>query len=97
MKRQDAATAGQEAVRSDLQPRCLSKAQAAAYLGLTLSGFATWVRLKRIPGSLPGTHHWDRVAIDRAIDKLSGIDVATSEVKSQLQTWIASQERKGKA
>lgn len=71
--------------------RVLSKSAAAAYLGLTPRGFAEWVRLGRVPGPLPGTYRWDRVALDRHLDKLSGISVGTSEPTSQLKKWMEQQ------
>ncbi|SDO56224.1 hypothetical protein SAMN05216360_12744 [Methylobacterium phyllostachyos] len=56
-----------------LEPRCLTIADAAAYCGLTPGGFRQWVSIGRLPPSLPGTHRWDRRAIDFALDRLSGL------------------------
>jgi hypothetical protein len=86
--------------RSDsvLPPRALSKAQAAAYLGLTPGGFVSWIRAGRIPRALPGTHRWDRVALDRALDKMSGIlvEVGGPEL-SPLQKWLEQKNGERKA
>lgn len=57
-----------------LSPRILTKGQAAAYCGLTESGFEAWVRAGKLPGRLKGTRRWDKAAIDIALDLLSGID-----------------------
>lgn len=57
-----------------LTPRILTKGQAAAYCGLTESGFEAWVRAGKLPGRLKGTRRWDKTAIDIALDLLSGID-----------------------
>ena len=56
-----------------LEPRCLTIADGAAYCGLTPNGFRHWVSIGRLPSSLPGTHRWDRKAIDFALDRLSGL------------------------
>lgn len=53
--------------------RGMTKAEAAEHCGLSPSGFDTWRRLGRIPGPIPGTHRWDRKALDEALDRLSGI------------------------
>lgn len=53
--------------------RLLSIEDAADYCGLSPSGFRDWMKKGRIPGSLPGTHRWDRCAIDEALDCLSGL------------------------
>lgn len=56
------------------RPRVLSKADAAAYCGAgSISSFDDWVRRQIIPGPIPGTHKWDRNAIDRALDDRSGL------------------------
>ena len=56
-----------------LEPRCLTIADAAAYCGLTPGGFRHWIAIGRLPTALPGTHRWDRKAIDLALDGLSGL------------------------
>jgi hypothetical protein len=48
--------------------RSLNRHQAAAYCGCdSLSTFADWVRRGIVPGPIPGTHRWDRRAIDAAL------------------------------
>ncbi|MFG1289612.1 hypothetical protein [Xanthobacter versatilis] len=37
-----------------IEPRCLTQQQAAAYCGLTASGFAAWQRQGIVPGLIPG-------------------------------------------
>lgn len=76
--------------RLAIQPRCLSREEAAAYCGLGPEGFAAWVRAGRMPGPIPGTHRWDRRAIDVALDKLSGLE--KHEPQSELDQWFASHE-----
>lgn len=62
--------------RPPLEPRCIPITEAAAYCGLTPSGFRHWVAIGRLPGALPGTRRWDRRAIDVALDRLSGLPVS---------------------
>lgn len=73
-----------------LEPRCLTIADAAAYCGLTPGGFRQWVSIGRLPPSLPGTHRWDRKAIDFALDRLSGLPTgAVNEAEeSDIDQWL---------
>ena len=45
----------------------LTRPEAAALVGLTPSGFDSWVRQGILPKPLPGTHRWSRAAIERAL------------------------------
>lgn len=56
-----------------VQPRLMTKAEAAAYCRVTPDGFGKWVRSKIVPGPIPGTKRWDRIALDAALDRASGI------------------------
>lgn len=59
---------------TNIQKRGLSKTEAAAYCGCeTVDAFNNWVRRKIVPGPIPGTTRWDRLAIDAALDRLSGL------------------------
>jgi hypothetical protein len=73
-----------------LEPRCLTIADAAAYCGLTPGGFRQWVSIGMIPPALPGTHRWDRKAIDFALDRLSGLPtgVAAESEESDIDRWL---------
>ncbi len=55
------------------ESRIITRATAARYCSLTLSGFDDWVSRGLLPGPMPGTKRWDRKAIDLALDRLSGI------------------------
>ena len=57
-----------------IAPRLLTREQAAAYCGVGLTTFTTWIRRGIVPGPVHGTHRWDRKAIDAALDALSHID-----------------------
>ena len=69
-----------------LEPRILTKKQAAVYCGLTESGFQAWIDAGRVPGPLPGTKRYDRLAIDRALNTLSGIS-NSEEASSAYDAW----------
>lgn len=57
-----------------IAPRCLTRVQAAEYCGCeTVEAFDGWVRKGIVPGPIAGTHRWDRRAIDRALDRRSGL------------------------
>jgi hypothetical protein len=55
------------------------------YLALSSGSFSAWIRKGRIPGPLPGTRRWDRLAIDTALDRASGLNSATN--MSPLDQW----------
>jgi hypothetical protein len=56
-----------------IAPRLLTREQAAAYCGLSVTGFGGWVKSGRLPGPIPRTARWDLKAIDIALDSASGI------------------------
>jgi hypothetical protein len=73
--------------QQDEMPRCLTVEGAAAYAGCrTISAFRDWVRRGIMPGPLPGTHRYDRKAIDAALDRLSGLSATMVEV-SEYEAW----------
>jgi hypothetical protein len=79
------------------EPRLMTGAEAAAYLGLTPASFSKWVASGRAPKPLPGTRRWDRKAIDLALDKISAIppapvskeDIETEEEERWLRDYEA--------
>jgi hypothetical protein len=73
------------------EPRLMTGAEAAAYLGLTPASFSKWVANGRAPKPLPGTRRWDRKAIDLALDKISGIPpapVLKEEHEDEGEKWL---------
>jgi hypothetical protein len=65
------------ALPAGLPPRGLSLEQAAEYCGLSAPSFLIEVAQGRYPDHLPATTRrqvWDRFAIDRAMDLLSGLE-----------------------
>lgn len=72
-----------------LSPRGLTRAQAAAYCGCeTLTAFDEWVRRGIVPKAMPGTTRWDRRAIDRALDRRSGL-IAEAGADESFDEWAA--------
>lgn len=75
-------------------PRVLSKTD-AAYCGISEKGFDHWVKSGKLPRAMKGTRRWDKVAIDYAIDLMSGVSRdAPPSRPSGLQAWV--EERKGR-
>lgn len=74
----------------DIQPRGLSKEEAATYAGCkTLAAFDDWVVRGIIPGPIPGTHRWDRKAIDSYLDRASGLKTTMG---TALEDWKAKRD-----
>lgn len=68
-------------------PRGLSIDAAAAYTGCrTASAFRAWVRKGMMPKPIPGTHVYDRKAIDLALDRMSRLSRTVSE-QSPYEEW----------
>lgn len=74
-----------------IAPRGLSKQQAAEYCGCeSTSSFDDWVRRKIVPGPITGTARWDRRAIDRALDRRSGL---IDHAAPSIDEWLAENAR----
>lgn len=52
-----------------IQPRLLRRAQVLELLNVRSSTLARWVERGIIPAPVAGTHRWDRLAIERALDR----------------------------
>ena len=72
-----------------IAPRLLTREQAAAYCGLSVSGFSAWMKSGRLPGAISGTVRWDMRAIDVALDSASGIGIGPLA----LDQWKAKHAR----
>ena len=74
------------------QRRGMTREEAAAYCGCeSIAAFSDWVRRGIVPGPLPGTHRWDRKAIDTALDRASGLEATLQQ--SPLEAWRARRAR----
>lgn len=70
-------------------PRGLTRKEAAAYCGLSLSAFGNSVRDKVLPSpTMPGKRY-DRILLDRVMNNLSGITDLV-EPLSPLDKWKKS-------
>jgi hypothetical protein len=79
--------------RGMIEPRGLSREQAASYAGCrTLSSFSDRIRRGILPGPIPGTTTWDKRAIDAALDRASGLQATIAP--SPLQEWKANRARR---
>lgn len=55
-------------------PRLFTRDELREYLGgISSSTLARWIDDGKIPGPLSGTTRWDRAAVDRALDRASGL------------------------
>jgi len=82
-------------VRGPMQ-RCVPLSDAAAYCGLSESGFLDWVRREIVPGPINGTQRYDLRAIDAALDRLSGlegVDKMSAAEMSAYEAWQAARKR----
>lgn len=55
------------------EPRLMSRAEAAAYCGISPTSFSCWVSSHKMPPAIPGTRKWDKRAIDAKLDEISGL------------------------
>lgn len=97
------ATAVGELPHPLLAPRFLTRDQAAAYLGVGTTTFdrevadGIWPRATR-RGSKGGALTWDRVLLDRAADRLAGIDGGMAEDAAlEAATQMALEATRGTA
>lgn len=74
--------------------RLLSKSESAKYCGLSASGFQNWIDQGIMPPALKtekaNTLRWDKTAIDRAIDAMSGFkEIApAADNENPLDVWL---------
>jgi hypothetical protein len=67
-------------------PRLLSKAEAAAYCGVTQQTFAKWVAADAMPDPLPVMKKWDRKSIDATLDQASGLS-PSAPAEDAFEKW----------
>jgi hypothetical protein len=74
-------------VRSaDSYPLVLTRRQAAKMCGISVQTFDAWVRKEILPGPIPGTRRWSRVAIEHVL--AGGIVTSTVDVRpSPFEQW----------
>lgn len=72
-----------------MTPRGLTLQQAAEYCGVCTSTYRQWVDLGRMPDVIPSTRRYDRLAIDAAWNKMSGLK-QDSGASSEYDDWKAA-------
>ncbi len=73
--------------------RVLDRQEAASYAGVSPGHFDKLVASGILPGPLPGygrTRRWDRAAIDRALDEVSGITSPLAAAPNAYDMWSSS-------
>lgn len=76
-----------------ITPRGFTREQAAEYCGCeSLTAFDKWVAKGIVPGPIPGTHRWDRKAIDHALDRRSGL--LSSDPGDEADRWLLDEDRR---
>lgn len=72
------------------EKRLLNRQEAAAYCGVGVSTFYSWVKSGHIPQPLFGSKRWDKAAIDAALDRASGItrEIPQAKEEDPLEKWL---------
>jgi predicted site-specific integrase-resolvase len=65
--------------------RLLTEKQAAESIGLDVATFRNWVASGKLPKAIPDCGKFDIKALDRALDRLSGLETASNA----LDAWRA--------
>ena len=70
--------------------RLITLRQAAEYCGISPASYRDWVAAGRVPGYVPGTRRIDKRALDRALDRLSGLE----QTDDPFEEWLSRREQK---
>jgi hypothetical protein len=76
------------AANDNIAPRGITRADAAAYCGVSPATFSRWIASGIMPSAIPGTRIWDRAAIERAFDKMSGFTVPVAANDNSIDAWF---------
>ena len=71
--------------------RGLTISEAAEYCGVSVGAYRSWMHQGLVPGYWPGTRRIDRLALDDALDKMSGRGKPAASV-SKFDAWKAGQD-----
>jgi len=83
-----AAATSRQPLPARLAPRGMTRAEAAAYCGLSPTSFDGWIAAGRMPKPIPGTKRWDARAIDAAWDRLSGLTTEGQPADDDFAAWL---------
>jgi hypothetical protein len=75
-----------------MEARGMKRADAAKYCGIAPATFSRWIAVGIMPHSIPGTRVWDRVALDRALDRVSAVSITASREKNEVESWFEKEE-----
>lgn len=71
------------------RPRCVSRADIERDYGFSPATFSRLVARGVMPARLAGTRVWDRAAINRALDRLSGLEGHDHEARQiEADLWF---------
>lgn len=65
----------------------LTRRQAAALCGISVTGFDSWVRKGIVPSAIPGTRRWSRVSLERRLADGPAGPVAVNDNLSPFEIW----------
>nr|WP_321459662.1 hypothetical protein [uncultured Cohaesibacter sp.] len=65
-----------------MTPRLISKQAAADYLSVCVATLDSYIQQGLLPGPVANTRRFDRLAIDRALDKLSNLHSSDGQTSS---------------
>lgn len=73
--------------------RCLGRRLIQDHYGIKPSTFSRWVAKGIMPKAIKGTRVWDRVAIDLALNKLSGVGlIAANDNETEADRWFREED-----
>jgi len=73
-------------VADDNWPTVLTRPEAAEMCRISVQTFDTWVRKAILPGPIPGTRRWSRIAIERAL--AGDVVASTADIRpSPFEQW----------
>jgi hypothetical protein len=76
----------QSRAADDNWPTVLTRPEAAEMCRISVQTFDTWVRKGILPGPIPGTRRWSRIAIERAL--AGDIVASTTDIwPSPFEQW----------
>ena len=71
--------------------RGISLQEAAAICGISTSAYRDWMARGLVPGYWPGTRRIDRVALMRALDRMSRLE----QTDDPFEQWLREREARG--
>ena len=75
-----------------MDPRGITRAEAAAYCGVTPATFSRWIASGIMPSAIPGTRIWDRLAVDQTFNKMSGFTLPVAANDNTVDAWFEAND-----